>query len=198
MLFVSWHQSPLYPGSGALDEIGGSAAEGHTVNVPLPALSTGDSYQASLEGAVGSIIDRFDPTWLLISAGFDAHRDDPLTEMGLSAGDYADLTTELMSSVPPESHDRVPRGRLRRWVPCSGRRPPRSEHWRGSRSIPRGRPPAAPVPSVSVISWRRSSTHRDCGDRPVGGGGAVRRVQHTGCSVRRRRTSALPGRGCRS
>ena len=43
----------------------------------------------------------FDPTWLLLSAGFDAHRADPITDLGLSAGDYADLTAELLALVPP-------------------------------------------------------------------------------------------------
>lgn len=101
VLFVSWHQSPLYPGTGALAEVGGPRAEGLTVNLPLVAGTTGDAYLASVQDAVGPIIDRFDPTWLLISAGFDAHRDDPITEMGLSAGDYADLTSLLMEAVPP-------------------------------------------------------------------------------------------------
>ena len=71
------------------------------MNLPLVAGTTGDAYLASVQDAVGPIIDRFDPTWLLISAGFDAHRDDPITEMGLSAGDYADLTSLLMEAVPP-------------------------------------------------------------------------------------------------
>lgn len=101
VLFVSWHQSPLYPGTGALAETGGPRADGLTVNLPLVAGTTGDAYLASVQDAVGPIIDRFAPTWLLISAGFDAHRDDPITEMGLTSGDYADLTTMLMQSVGP-------------------------------------------------------------------------------------------------
>ncbi|MFN8049855.1 MAG: histone deacetylase [Acidimicrobiales bacterium] len=101
VLFVSWHQSPLYPGSGAITEVGGEAARGHTVNVPLVPDSTGDSYLETLDRVVGSIITGFAPTWLLVSAGFDAHRDDPLTDMGLTSGDYAELTTALMQAVPP-------------------------------------------------------------------------------------------------
>lgn len=101
VLVVSWHQSPLYPGTGAIDEVGGSSALGATLNLPLHAGTTGDAYRASLDGPVGEVIDRFGPTWLLISAGFDAHRRDPITDMGLSAGDFADLTAALMETVLP-------------------------------------------------------------------------------------------------
>ena len=101
VLFVSWHQSPLYPGTGRATEIGGPAARGRTVNVPFPAETTGDAYLETLEQVVGPVIDAFAPTWLLISAGYDAHRDDPITEMGLSSGDYAELTLALMTAVPP-------------------------------------------------------------------------------------------------
>ncbi|SVD78676.1 uncharacterized protein METZ01_LOCUS431530, partial [marine metagenome] len=45
-------------------------------------------------------VERFDPDWLLVSAGFDAHRDDPLTDMGLTSGDYADLVADLVGLVP--------------------------------------------------------------------------------------------------
>lgn len=101
VLFVSWHQSPLYPGTGAVDEIGGPAAEGTTVNVPLAPGATGDSYRTTFDEVIGPIVEKFAPTWLLISAGFDAHRRDPITDMGLSAGDYAQMTAELCRLVPP-------------------------------------------------------------------------------------------------
>lgn len=100
VLFVSWHQSPLYPGTGRVDEIGGAGAEGSTVNVPLPPGATGDAYRASFDDVVGPVVEEFAPTWVLVSAGFDAHRRDPLTEMGLTAGDYAELTAELVRLVP--------------------------------------------------------------------------------------------------
>lgn len=100
VLFVSWHQSPLYPGTGSVTETGSGAAVGRTVNLPLPSGTTGDAYLTTVQEVVGPIIDRFAPTWLLISAGFDAHRADPITELGLSAGDFADLTSVLMQAVP--------------------------------------------------------------------------------------------------
>ena len=99
VLYVTWHQSPMYPGTGHTAEIGGAGAEGTTVNMPLPPGSTGDVYLESIQRLVGPIVDRFEPTWLLLSAGFDAHAHDPLTDMGLSSGDFELITTMLMASV---------------------------------------------------------------------------------------------------
>jgi acetoin utilization deacetylase AcuC-like enzyme len=101
VLFVSWHQWPLYPGSGRLAEIGSGDAIGTTVNLPVPPRTTGDLYLALIDEVVGGIIDRFGPTWLLISAGFDAHRYDPIAELGLSSGDFAAITSVLMQAVGP-------------------------------------------------------------------------------------------------
>lgn len=100
VLFVSWHQAPLYPGTGAIDEIGGAGARGRTVNVPLPAGTTGDAHLETMGEVVGRLVDAFEPTWLLISAGFDAHRDDPLAQLALSSGDFAELTLLLLQAVP--------------------------------------------------------------------------------------------------
>ena len=96
VLFVSWHQWPLYPGSGGLAETGAGAGEGTTVNVPLPQGTTGDVYREVIDRVLVPAVERFDPTWLLVSAGFDAHRDDPLTSMGLTSGDYADIMADLL------------------------------------------------------------------------------------------------------
>ena len=100
VLFVSWHQAPLYPGTGRIGETGGPAAFGQTINIPFAPGTTGDSYQATIDRLVGPLIEAFAPTWLLISAGFDGHRDDPLTDLGLSSGDFAQLTSVLMQTVP--------------------------------------------------------------------------------------------------
>ncbi|MEJ7765383.1 MAG: histone deacetylase [Acidimicrobiales bacterium] len=98
--FVSFHQWPLFPGTGALGETGGDQARGLTVNVPFPAGTGGDPYRAAVDDILVPLVERFKPTWLLVSAGFDAHRDDPLTNLGLTSGDYADLTARLTPLVP--------------------------------------------------------------------------------------------------
>ena len=104
VLYVSFHEWPMYPGTGRHDEIGSGAGTGTTCNVPLPAGATGDVYLRGMDEVVAPLLADFAPTWLLISAGFDAHRDDPITGLGLSAADYAALTSRLV--------DLVPRGRV--------------------------------------------------------------------------------------
>jgi acetoin utilization deacetylase AcuC-like enzyme len=99
--YASFHQFPLYPGSGGLREVGEGDGRGTTVNLPLPAGSTGDAFRAGVEEVLAPFAARFQPSWLLLSAGFDAHRADPITDLGLSCGDYADLTLELVALVPP-------------------------------------------------------------------------------------------------
>jgi acetoin utilization deacetylase AcuC-like enzyme len=100
VLFVSYHQWPLYPGSGDVDETGSGDGVGTTLNIPLPAGTTGDVYLRAFDEIVAPVAERFAPTWVIISAGFDAHRDDPLTDMGLAAGDYGLLTGRGLSLVP--------------------------------------------------------------------------------------------------
>ena len=100
VLYVSMHQWPLYPGTGRLEETGAGAGEGFTVNLPLPPGATGDVYLAAMDEVLAPAVERFDPTWAIVSAGFDAHRADPLTGLGLAAGDYADLTARLLSLTP--------------------------------------------------------------------------------------------------
>jgi acetoin utilization deacetylase AcuC-like enzyme len=100
VLYASLHQWPLYPGTGGLREVGAGAGLGSTLNVPLPPGATGDVYRAALEQVVLPVAEAFEPTWLLISAGFDAHRADPLTDLALSAGDVADLVTDLLVLAP--------------------------------------------------------------------------------------------------
>lgn len=98
--YVSFHEYPLYPGTGGMRDMGAGAGLGTTVNIPLPAGATGDSYRAGVDEVIRPFAEWFRPTWLLLSAGFDAHRADPLTDLGLSAGDVADLTAELLTLAP--------------------------------------------------------------------------------------------------
>jgi acetoin utilization deacetylase AcuC-like enzyme len=100
VLFVSTHQRALYPNTGYVDEVGGAGALGLTVNIPLPAGATGDVLQEAMSSVVGPAVESFAPTWVLVSAGFDAHRADPLADFDLSAGDFADLARVVASFAP--------------------------------------------------------------------------------------------------
>jgi acetoin utilization deacetylase AcuC-like enzyme len=98
--YFSTHQSPLYPGTGHIGETGGPGAPGGTVNVPLPPGATGDAVRRAVEELAQPLADAFRPGWVLVSAGFDAHRDDPLADLQLTSGDYADLA-RLVAGLAP-------------------------------------------------------------------------------------------------
>jgi acetoin utilization deacetylase AcuC-like enzyme len=100
VVYVSFHEYPLYPGTGSMEELGRGEALGTNVNFPVPAGTTGDVVRAGIDDVVKPLAEVFEPTWLLVSAGYDAHRADPITGLGLQAGDFADLTVELCSLVP--------------------------------------------------------------------------------------------------
>jgi acetoin utilization deacetylase AcuC-like enzyme len=98
--YMSFHEWPLYPGTGRLDELGADDAVGTTCNVPLPAGATGDLYLRAVDELVAPLAARHAPDWVLVSCGFDAHRADPLTGLGLSAGDYCALATRMTQLAP--------------------------------------------------------------------------------------------------
>jgi acetoin utilization deacetylase AcuC-like enzyme len=100
VMYVSMHEWPLYPGTGRLDEMGAGEGTGTTVNFPFPAGTTGDRYLEAIDTVVAPLAERFQPSWVLVSAGYDAHRADPLTGLALTAGDYADLTARLFDLAP--------------------------------------------------------------------------------------------------
>jgi acetoin utilization deacetylase AcuC-like enzyme len=100
VLYVSTHQWPLYPGTGALRETGGTHAPGTTINVPLPAGATGDVLLEAFDGVVAEAMEDFVPTWVLVSAGFDAHRADPLAGLALSAADFGALARRVRAFAP--------------------------------------------------------------------------------------------------
>ncbi len=95
VLFVSSQLSEHWPFSGNVTETGGPESPGGTINLPFPEGTTGDVFLRAYDTIVAQAIDRFKPTWTLVSAGFDSHRDDPLGGLGLSAGDYALMTQRL-------------------------------------------------------------------------------------------------------
>jgi len=100
VLYVSTHQWLSFPGTGAATEVGGTTARGTTLNVPLPPGATGDVLNAAFERIVTPAVAAFSPTWVLVSAGFDAHRDDPLADLALSAGDFAELAGIVAGYAP--------------------------------------------------------------------------------------------------
>ncbi len=100
VMYVSTHQWPLYPGTGAPDEIGGPLARGTTVNVPLVPGATGDVVERAFDDIVEPRVAAFAPDWVLVSAGYDAHRADPITDLGWSAGDYVELTQRVVDFAP--------------------------------------------------------------------------------------------------
>jgi len=100
VLYASLHESPLFPDTGNLREVGGDDAEGLTVNLPLPSGATGDVYVTALTDVVAPLVHRFEPDWVLISAGFDAHRDDGMSGMRLLADDFGALTNIVLGMAP--------------------------------------------------------------------------------------------------
>ena len=125
-LYVSTHQSPLYPGTGHLQERG---IKGNILNRPLPPGTGSAAWRRVVERDVLPAIDRWRPQLVLISAGFDAHMDDPLASMALVEDDFAWVTRELCGSPTA-----MPRGVL---SPCSRaamtRRRWRAASWRTCR-----------------------------------------------------------------
>lgn len=91
VLFVSSHQFPYYPGTGDLDEVGEGDGRGFTVNLPMPAGQGDGEYRRAFREIVEPIGRAFDPELVLVSAGFDAHRNDPLGGMEMSAAGFAEL-----------------------------------------------------------------------------------------------------------
>jgi acetoin utilization deacetylase AcuC-like enzyme len=100
VLYVSLHEYPAYPGTGRADEQGIGAATGTNINMPFTHRTGGDVYRWAFRWVVAPALRRFAPDWLLVSAGYDAHRDDPLAGMRLVEPDYAAMAFVLRGSVP--------------------------------------------------------------------------------------------------
>ncbi len=94
-LYVSTHQYPYYPGTGAADEVGYGAAAGRTVNLPLEVGATDDDYREVFEAVVLPVLRQFRPDLVLVSAGFDAHVRDPLAGMRVTTAGFVAMTAAL-------------------------------------------------------------------------------------------------------
>ncbi len=95
VLYISTHQYPHYPGTGYFDERGTGAGEGSVVNVPLGGGVGDGGFRRLLDEIIGPVAWRFQPQLILVSAGYDAHWDDPLAYMQLSVGGYAAIARSL-------------------------------------------------------------------------------------------------------
>jgi acetoin utilization deacetylase AcuC-like enzyme len=107
VLYVSIHQWPLYPGTGARGEVGTGEGHGATVNVPLSPGAGDAAYLAAVDRIVVPALTEFSPDLLLVSAGFDAHERDPLAAMSLTDAGYAAMTRRLMATLPGGGAGRV-------------------------------------------------------------------------------------------
>jgi acetoin utilization deacetylase AcuC-like enzyme len=97
VLYLSAHQSLFYPGTGRAEEVGEGDGRGLTVNVPLPAGSEEDLYAAAFAGVFLPMLREFEPALILVSAGYDAHRNDPLGGMALEDASFGRFAAALAS-----------------------------------------------------------------------------------------------------
>jgi acetoin utilization deacetylase AcuC-like enzyme len=95
VLFVSIHQSPLYPGTGAAADVGSGPGEGYTVNLPVPPGTGDDGYGSLVEHVAVPLAREFAPELLLVSAGYDAHGEDPLAGCQVTEAGFAGMTRSL-------------------------------------------------------------------------------------------------------
>ncbi|BBU22603.1 histone deacetylase [Mycobacterium xenopi] len=106
VLYISTHQYPFYPGTGAANDVGTGRGQGYTINIPLPAGSGDSNYAMVFDQIVWPAAERFAPELILVSVGFDAYWADPLAAMRLTLNGYSRLAEEVI-------------GMARRW--CAGK-----------------------------------------------------------------------------
>jgi acetoin utilization deacetylase AcuC-like enzyme len=95
VLYVSIHEWPLYPGTGAANDYGSEPARGYTVNLPVPSGSGDDVYVSLTQHLVVPLVRAFEPQLVLISAGFDAHHEDPLASCSVTESGFAAMTATI-------------------------------------------------------------------------------------------------------
>jgi acetoin utilization deacetylase AcuC-like enzyme len=95
VLFVSIHQAGIYPGTGLLSDVGSGSGEGYTINLPVPAGSEENLWLSLVERIVIPVAEAFEPELVLVSAGFDAHREDPLAGCRLEASSFGEMARHV-------------------------------------------------------------------------------------------------------
>jgi len=107
VFYFSTHQFPYYPGTGSKGETGAGKGEGTTLNIPLPAHTSAASHREAFREALKIIEERFPPDLIIISAGFDSRRGDPLGNLMLEDRDFAEMTKEVMGLAERTASGRV-------------------------------------------------------------------------------------------
>ncbi len=107
VLYISLHQYPFYPGTGAWSETGRGRGRGATLNCPMPAGSTDEDYEQAFMDKILPKIDQFSPEFVIISAGFDAHRADPLGQVCLSTDFYGWMSLRMMEIAEKHCQGRI-------------------------------------------------------------------------------------------
>jgi acetoin utilization deacetylase AcuC-like enzyme len=107
VLFISTHQQPLYPGTGAISERGQGDGLGTTVNIPMPPGSGDTAYKTVMEQVILPILSRYQPDMLFVSYGFDTHWSDPLGHLLLTASGYKALVHRLHEFAESECQGRL-------------------------------------------------------------------------------------------
>jgi acetoin utilization deacetylase AcuC-like enzyme len=105
--FLSIHRYPFYPGTGAKDETGTGRGLGSTSNVPVRYGTHRADYHAAFRAALERLADRIRPELVIISAGFDAHAEDPVGDLGLEVEDFEVLTREIASVAETHASGRI-------------------------------------------------------------------------------------------
>ncbi len=107
VLFVSTHESPMYPGTGAVAEVGQGEGVGYTVNIPLPAGCGDAEYRTIFSAVVIPVLRSYAPEMIIVSSGFDAHKRDPLGGMGLTEDGYDAIIRMLMDMAAEVCSERL-------------------------------------------------------------------------------------------
>lgn len=107
VLYISTHQSPLYPGTGGLSDVGSGAGLGYTLNLPFPPGTGDNGYRAAMDEIILPKLGQFRPEIILVSAGFDPHWRDPLGNLQLTAGGYGMLIGSLVDWADENCQSRI-------------------------------------------------------------------------------------------
>ena len=107
VFYISLHQYPHYPGTGSKDDIGKGKGKGFNLNIPMPAGSGDREYLKAFNEIIIDTVDDFKPEFILISAGFDGHRDDPLSSLTLTENGYYEITKIIKEFAKAYSQNRI-------------------------------------------------------------------------------------------